>query len=181
MGWRRSDVTLRAIARMFAVAFGLNVFGKFVLAPAAWALTGQQHDLSSFDYLRGDWWAVLRMLGYVWAIVATCEEVIFRGFILQYLIDVGGERARSLVVVVAIVVSNALFGLMHSYQGLPGILLTGTLGAIFAGIYLRCGRALLPVALVHGCFDTVSLVAIATNLDRAIRPVQESISRALGG
>jgi hypothetical protein len=40
---------------------------------------------------------------------------------------------------------------------------------------------LLPVVLVHGFFDTVSLLAIATNVDRTIRPIQENISRALGG
>jgi hypothetical protein len=180
IGWRRSDVRLTAVAGMFALAVALNAFGKFILAPAVWAFTGSQHDLSSFDYLRGDWWAVLRMFGYVWIVVATCEELIFRGFLLRYLIDAGG-RARAPLVVVAIMLSNVFFGVMHSYQGLPGILLTGTLGAIFAVIYLSCGRALLPVILVHGFFDTVSLLAIATNLDRAIRPLQESISRAFAG
>ena len=145
-----------------------------------WAITGSAHDLSSFNFLRGDWWAVLRMLGYVWVFAATCEEIIFRGFILRYLIETGG-RTRSAVVVVAIILSSAFFGIMHSYQGPSGVLITGVFGAISAGIYLWCGRALLPVILVHGFFDTVSVLAIATNLDRAIRPIQENISRALGG
>jgi membrane protease YdiL (CAAX protease family) len=180
LGWRESDIRLKAIAAALGGAVALNVIGKFILAPVAWAITGSAHDLSSFDFLRGNWWAVLGTLGYVWVFAAACEEIIFRGFILRYLIDAGG-RSRWPVVVLAIILSSAFFGIMHSYQGPPGVLLTATFGVISSAIYLWCGRALLPVILVHGFFDTVSVFGIATNLDRAIRPIQENISRALGG
>lgn len=77
----------------------------------------------------------------------VCEEILFRGFLLFYLQEVFGSAPW-----VAIVVSSAIFGLCHVYQGFTGVLTTGVLGAVLAGLYLSSGSLLLPI-IIHTLID----------------------------
>ncbi|HUO12990.1 MAG TPA: CPBP family intramembrane glutamic endopeptidase [Caulobacteraceae bacterium] len=51
----------------------------------------------------------------------------------------------------------AAFGLAHLYQGWVGIVATGFVGALFAGLYLWSGSLAVPIAL-HVILDLVGLV-----------------------
>ena len=52
-----------------------------------------------------------------------------------------------------------IFGLLHSYQGMPGMMGTGAVAFIFAGVYLIGKRRLLPVIIGHGTVNTISQTA----------------------
>ena len=54
----------------------------------------------------------------------------------------------------------AIFGLLHAVQGPSGMLITGYIGLVFAGIYLASGRNLWAPILAHGTADTVSLTML---------------------
>jgi membrane protease YdiL (CAAX protease family) len=83
------------------------------------------------------------------------EEVVFRGFLLVYLTDVfPGMPVSS-----AMVVSAALFGLAHSYQGGLGVLLTGLAGYWLAGLYVLTGSLLVPI-VVHALVDLRLLLVL---------------------
>lgn len=77
-----------------------------------------------------------------------CEEVLFRGFLLFYLQDVFPVVG----LVAAVVLSSAIFGLAHLYQGIKGVLGTGVFGAAMAALYVFSGSLLLPI-VAHALLD----------------------------
>jgi membrane protease YdiL (CAAX protease family) len=68
------------------------------------------------------------------------EELVYRGFALAVLADPLG-------IVGAVVVSSACFGLLHTFQGVAGVVRTGVMGLVFAGLYTLSGSLLGPVVL----------------------------------
>ncbi|QAV71296.1 CPBP family intramembrane metalloprotease [Salinibacterium sp. UTAS2018] len=81
------------------------------------------------------------------------EELLFRLALPALLFATTGNA------VVAIIASLLLFGLMHSYQGLAGIIVTTVLGAIFMAIYVLTGSILVTI-IAHALIDLRSLVLI---------------------
>ena len=76
------------------------------------------------------------------------EEFVCRGFLIYYLF-----ASLSLVnPTLLVIVSSAIFGFAHLYQGRKGILLTGILGLCFAALYLSTGSLLVPV-VIHVLID----------------------------
>lgn len=91
-----------------------------------------------------------RDLRHFYALSATAgvvEELLYRGFALWAL-------AQSMPLWAAVVLSSVAFGLAHSYQGLGGMLRTGALGLLFAGLFISSGSIWLPM-LFHALFDMV--------------------------
>jgi membrane protease YdiL (CAAX protease family) len=77
----------------------------------------------------------------------VCEEIVYRGWLLDALHHVVGLSGGALVVVAAVG-----FGLGHYYQGLVGMLVTGVLGLVFCGLYVASGTLLIPIVL-HALID----------------------------
>ena len=75
----------------------------------------------------------------------VCEELLYRGFMIQYL-----AHFTNLIAAAAIAV--ALFGIGHAYQGWRGIQLTGVVGAFLTAVYLLSGSLLAPM-LLHALMD----------------------------
>jgi membrane protease YdiL (CAAX protease family) len=78
----------------------------------------------------------------------VCEEILFRGYLMAFLLPFGG-------VGVAVAVSSLLFALGHGYQGVVGIVKSGVIGALMAGMYVLTGSLLAPI-LVHALIDLMS-------------------------
>lgn len=74
----------------------------------------------------------------------VCEEIMFRGFAVQYLM----RQPWGLSLLAGTLISCVLFGLGHAYQGLRGVLKTMLLGAALSGLLLLTGSLALPM-LVH--------------------------------
>ena len=76
-----------------------------------------------------------------------------RGFVLNRLADLFGQSRIGWTL--AILIQAIIFGLLHLYQGVPGMVGTGVVALIFAAIYLIGKRRLLPVILGHGIINTI--------------------------
>ena len=75
-----------------------------------------------------------------------CEEFLFRGFVMAAL-----ERA-GMATWAVVILSSAMFGMAHLYQGKGGSLGTGILGTLFA--LVRVGyQSLLPAVAWHSALD----------------------------
>lgn len=81
------------------------------------------------------------------------EELLFR-LALPALIFGVTESA-----IAAVAASILIFGFLHIYQGLPGIVGSVILGAAFMAIYLSTGSIVVAI-VVHALFDLRSLVLI---------------------
>ena len=139
---------------VFAIAWTLLSLALFI--PLANHTTGQRQDMSDFAELRGNLGMLALLIVLSWTLAAFGEELAFRGYLLTRLTDVLGSTRGA--VVVAILVSSVLFGLLHTQQGVVGILLT-TLDAIaFAVLRFRFGTVWAPV-LAHGFNNTIGFIA----------------------
>ena len=83
------------------------------------------------------------------------EELLFRLFIPLLLTLLSGNA------IFAFLVSGAVFGLMHVYQGALGVLMTMFLGFVLSYIYLATGSVWIVVA-IHAGIDVLGLVVRPT-------------------
>jgi membrane protease YdiL (CAAX protease family) len=102
---------------VFAVVWSL--FQLTVTMPVANHLSGEQQDVGVFADVENNLGLLLLLLLLSWTLGACVEEVAFRGFLLTRLRELLGNGAAATVG--AVLVSSALFGVLHSEQGLVGL------------------------------------------------------------
>ena len=167
-GWTPAQLGLRLPQLTAQVPFGF--VAGVCMALLAGALTGvvMARKSSGTRSARvpprvagGD--KVLRMLPHTrrerWAFAALAitagigEELVWRGFGLGAL-QLWLPHASTGLLIVLLAVG---FGWAHLYQGLVGMLATGLIGALMAGLYLATGCLLLPM-LLHTLLDLRALL-----------------------
>ena len=97
----------------------------------------------------------LRERSWFFALAGTagvCEEVLYRGYLIWYLVAWAWLFAPHQSFLVAAVASSLLFGVGHAYQGARGILLTLAVGGFLAAIYWIT-RSLFAGMLIHALMD----------------------------
>jgi len=105
-----------------------------------------------------------------------CEEFLFRGFVMAAMFRVG------LATWLVVLLSSAMFGVAHLYQGKGGSLGTGILGALFALVRIAYHN-LLPAVVWHAALDIVAGIAGGRFLlgssagESAEQPVLDEIHR----
>jgi membrane protease YdiL (CAAX protease family) len=82
------------------------------------------------------------------------EEVLVAGYLLHRLRQLGWDDNRALVL------SSALRGSYHLYQGLGGFAGNVVMGLVFGRLYQRWGRTT-PLFIAHTLMDTVAFVGYA--------------------
>lgn len=118
-------------------------------------------DLSFFDHLYGNLPAYLGWLATAWIAAGFAEEVIFRGYLMGRIAGLLGNSKTAWAV--AIFAQALLFGLLHYYQGIGGILAVG-FGALFSGaFYVLVKRNLWVLILAHGAWDSLGMTLIYLN------------------
>jgi membrane protease YdiL (CAAX protease family) len=84
----------------------------------------------------------------VWVMVSFtagfCEEIAFRGYLMTRLRILG----RCKTWLAPILISAVAFGICHTYQGIPGFILTTVYAVLFSLLYIRTGR-LWPCIIAH--------------------------------
>ncbi|WP_324024625.1 type II CAAX endopeptidase family protein [Maribacter sp. BPC-D8] len=159
LGFRREKFTVKNIFVLAPLAaLGLFSFYVFLLVPGITKLTGVPIDYSSFKELEGNLSACLIAVVVVWATAGFGEEIIFRGYFMRQFVKFFGESKFSIVL--NIVLLACFFGFMHSYQGITGQIVAGTIGGLIALIFYLRKYDLWFVIAVHGFFDTISLICI---------------------
>ena len=78
----------------------------------------------------------------------VCEEVLYRGFGLAAL----RWAVPDITTPALVIITGAAFGFAHLYQGPPGVVLTGLLGAYLGWIAVATG-SLVPVIVLHALLD----------------------------
>ncbi|HWR86352.1 MAG TPA: type II CAAX endopeptidase family protein [Rhodoglobus sp.] len=90
------------------------------------------------------------------------EELAFRFALPALLFGASGDA------VVAVVGSVVVFGLLHLYQGVPGIIGSTVVGVLFMAAFVLTGSIVVPIVL-HALFDLRSLVLIPVAVYEAHR------------
>jgi membrane protease YdiL (CAAX protease family) len=105
----------------------------------------------------------------VWFLVAltagVCEEVIFRGYLLQQL------SAWTQRPVAAILIAGVLFGSLHAYEGLAAIVPLAVLGIVYGFVVRHFKGDLRTVIVAHTLQDfLVALFALARPFAQSHQP-----------
>jgi len=96
------------------------------------------------------------------------EELLFRGFLMDYL----NQNFTRLDTWALVLISSLVFGFAHLYQGWRGTVLTGVLGCVFALLYAQTGSLLAPAA-IHTAVDLRLLIIITPERVRAFGLAQD--------
>lgn len=162
-GLKRPRSWLKTI--LLAVGGLITVYFVVIITmPLVTRLTGQPVDKSPFDGLRENVPALIFSLLAVWTLAAFGEELIFRGYLMNTLARVLGNRNGGWIF--ACFINSILFGVGHTYQGISGVILLGIVGLLYALFYLGSGRNLWVPILIHGLYDTSAFLVIFFNLDK---------------
>lgn len=145
--------------RFILIAFGLacliSIIDYALVIPSLNHLTNSMQDMSSFADLKGNIDLLLFLLAYRWTIAAVGEEIAYRGFFQHRIISLFANKTAGMVVAVA--ATSALFGIMHSEQGIVGILTTAVDAVLFSVVRYRF-KSIWASVLVHGFSNTIGLV-----------------------
>jgi hypothetical protein len=136
----------------------LEIIELFVTQPFLTRLTGKPPDLADFRILTGNIKYTLVALALAWTLAAFGEELVWRGYVMNRVADLG-NRTR-LAWFCSLVLVHAAFGLAHSYQGVTGIIQEGFSGLLLGLIYLRTGKNLSVPIIAHGVSDTLDILLI---------------------
>ena len=137
------------VAALAGFVFGSIVGANIVGIP-------ESADLSTYDYMRGNLPMLLIALAGVYVASSFGEEVIYRGFLINRIAELGGSGKTA--VRVAVVVSSLIFGLIHFDWGVMGIMQTTFMGLALGISYLLVKRNLWVLILAHAYMDTVLMV-----------------------
>jgi CAAX protease family protein len=103
------------------------------------------------------------------ATAGLCEEFLYRGFAMAALTRVG------LAPWSVVLLSSALFGLAHLYQGRGGLLSTLVIGAVF-GTARIAYDGMIPVMVWHFTIDAIAGVAGPKYLLKQVLPAGQGFS-----
>lgn len=90
------------------------------------------------------------------------EEIAYRGYAIPVLAPVIGTAG-------AAILSSAVFGVVHVYQGALGILRTGLMGGVLAWGFLASG-SLWPAVAAHVVIDLVAGIVLGERLLSPVAP-----------
>jgi membrane protease YdiL (CAAX protease family) len=157
-GLTRPQSWFRTVLKSLGVA--LAVLGTVVLIinPIMNAIPNlPPQDLSRFDYLAGSLPNLIIQLVVVWITAAFLEEFLFRGYLMNRLIDLQGKETK-IAWGIAVITQAVIFGLVHSQQGPGGMFKVGVIGLVFGISYLAVGRNLWPLIIAHGLIESPDMV-----------------------
>ncbi len=132
--------------------------GAWVILPALTRLAGEPPAAAAYAYLRGNAWAWIGLIVLIWPLGAVLEEMVFRGYLLNRLADLGGRSPLGWAF--SVLGSSLLFAVAHSVSGLRVLVTSLLMGALEGCLYLAWKRNLWLPIVVHGLADTLTLTLV---------------------
>lgn len=163
---RWSDVGLRRPnRRRFVIALAAGLLIVVIFAQIAQAVTARfglpAPNYSMFAPIKGSledylFWVLPVTVGSA----AFGEELMFRGFLTDALQRLCSSASGVLVYVTAVTVQAVIFGGLHFYQGIGGMIVAGATGLALGLTWLIAGRNLWAGIVLHALLDGSAMTAI---------------------
>jgi len=159
-------ITFGKISRKEIIRVILTSFLVFICAVAAFVLGSiimaniigipEGSDMSNYEFLRNNIGMLLVTLFGTYIVASFGEEVIYRGFIMNRLMELGlTSRVGKMLV---ILISAIIFGLVHYQWGPMGMVQTAFMGAVLAFFYIKLKKRIWILVLAHAYMDTLLLL-----------------------
>lgn len=130
--------------------YGLDIFFQYGLKRWRNKTLSSRHGALSF--IPSDKTELLHF-GFLAIAAGIGEEVIFRGYLIHYLVYWTGNT--SMGIITACLFSSALFAFLHGYQGMMSMIKIFFLALLFSAIFVF-SESLLIVIVVHALIDILS-------------------------
>jgi membrane protease YdiL (CAAX protease family) len=163
MGLRRPASWPRVVFMGSGIALAGAYLSEKAVSPLLLRLTGEtQYQMAELAPLRGNLFYFLFLLAGIWLLAAIGEELVYRGFVLNRLVDLLGRGKVGWGI--GLVVSSLMFSLGHGVFN-PAVIIGGILlGLIEGGLYLASRRNLWLPIVFHGTWDTIFLTLLCLGL-----------------
>jgi membrane protease YdiL (CAAX protease family) len=155
LGLHRLPHAWRSAAQVLGLTVAWTVLQVTLFLPLLEHVTGEKQDVTDFAKLQGDLGLLVTLLVLTWTYAAVGEELVFRGYLPARINEVLG-RGR-VATVAAVLVPSLLFGLLHTEQGLVGVVAT-FLDAIFFSVVRLRYRTVWASSLAHGFNNTLGMI-----------------------
>lgn len=141
---------------VFVIALASFIIGSVVMAN----ITGipENANLSGYDYLKDNIGMLFLTLAGVYIVSSFGEEVIYRGFLINRISELGHNSKKPISI--AVILSSIIFGFVHYEWGPMGIVQTGFMGLALGICYIKLKRKLWVLILAHAYMDTILMVQI---------------------
>lgn len=141
---------------VFILAVAGFIVGTIIMANIVG--TPESANMSGYNFLKDNIGMLLLTLGGVYIVSSFGEEVIYRAFLINRISELGQGTTKAIFI--AIVLSSAIFGLVHYQWGPVGIVQTGLMGLVLAICYIKLKKRLWILVLAHAYMDTILLIQI---------------------
>ncbi|MDX1638175.1 MAG: CPBP family intramembrane glutamic endopeptidase [Balneolaceae bacterium] len=113
-------------------------------------------DFSGYNYLEGNLPLLLLALAAVFFASSFGEEVIYRGFLITRISELG--KNSRLWTRIAVLASSVIFGLIHFEWGMTGMVQTAFMGLALGISFLLVKRNLWILVLAHAYMDAILMI-----------------------
>lgn len=151
----RSTMTTIGLS-LLVFLFGVTAFIVGPLILSGFVETPETADLTRYDFLKDNPLGLVISLLAVYIVSSFGEEMIYRAFLIDRISSLTKSLAFS--VVIAVLLSSALFGIAHYEWGVLGMLQTGFMGLAMGISYVWLKRRVWVLVLAHMYMDTLLLV-----------------------
>jgi membrane protease YdiL (CAAX protease family) len=142
-------------------------FELFISQPLLMRWMGKGPDLELFRALQGNIaWTLLALVG-TWTLAAFGEEMVYRGYFMNRVVDL--MRPTRAAWSISLIIVSCMFGASHIDQGVTGQLENMINGLFLGAIYLACGRNLSVSVVAHGITDTLDVLLLFFGLYPTVR------------
>ena len=115
-------------------------------------------NFSSFAPIKGNVGVLVVYIIISWTTAGIGEEIIWRAFMIGQIELLFDKKREGRII--GLIVSMFLFGLIHIYQGIVGIIITGFVGLIYGIMYLKSGHNLWMTIISHGTAGTMAFLLL---------------------
>lgn len=151
MLWWRGP--LASLALGVGVGLATYIVMGTLVGPALEHAFGAAPDVHALGAIKGHLFAYLKLMAVGLLFGGIFEELVFRGYTIGWGARLLGTRAALLLVLL----SSAIFGFSHLYQGKEGVAETGFVGLVLGTTYVAAGRRLAPSAFAHMTIDAIGI------------------------
>ena len=95
----------------------------------------------------------------------VCEEIIFRGFLINYFVGLFGNETSGLIL--AVLLPGLIFALSHIYQGWNAVFKIILMAVIFGALFILM-KSLWPLIILHTLVDVFSGMAAYSLLSKVV-------------
>jgi len=148
--WPHQHPLVLLLMILVLLFYGLDIFFQYGLK--RWRIRTLEKRNTSLTFVPGNKNELFHF-SFLALAAGIGEEIIFRGYLIHYLLYWTGNTP--LGVLYACTISSALFAFLHGYQGVASMIKIFFISMLFAGIFVY-SHSLTIVILVHTFIDLIS-------------------------